>query len=533
MKNPHKQSKKSMIFGQHYNIKLIISYLNRDSYDKVDKQALKILRLEKQLQMVQKDIMQKDYAGKVRDLTDELGQMKEKLRKYEELFTPGQRKRIVTGKATHWTEEDKSVAMATYCAGPKAYKLMRKRGIPLPAPRTLKKYAESVKLQPGFLEPVLDVLTKNAENGIGKYFTLSWDEMKVKQCYEYDHSRKRVLRPVDQVLVMMVKGLCSNWQQVVYYNFDKTPTKELIASVLDKLEGIGLIPVATVCDLGTKNLGTFKQLGVSVAKPFFLSPNGNKVFAFADTPHLLKLMRNHFLDTGFTSHGELISARPVAKLLDVQRSDIGIAYRLTPEHFPTKRSTKRQKVKFAAQVFSNSVSAALLRLDATEPGVMPPETKRTAEFIKLINDWFDIFNTRCPVNDSRPTQKAFGYPGAMTKQWDILTKVYNTVLEMRAVGKSGLIQFQKGILMNIKSLLMLYQHLRAHSEKAVKYIMTDRLNQDCLERFFGYMRSKGGGLNDHPSPLQFKYRLRASIVGMYNNLIPQIVCYLIKYLLLR
>lgn len=70
--------------------------------------------------------------------------------------------------------------------------------------------------------------------------------------------------------------------------------------------------------------------------------------------------------------------------------------------------------------------------------------------------------------------------------------------------------------MNIKSLLMLYQHLRAHSEKAVKYIMTDRLNQDCLERFFGYMRSKGGGLNDHPSPLQFKYRLRASIVGMYN-----------------
>lgn len=132
-----------MIFGQYYNIKLIISFLNSDSYDKVDKQALKILRLEKQLQMVQKDIMQKDYAGKVLDLTDELGEMKEKLRKYEELFTPGQRKRIVTGKATHWTEEDKSVAMATYCAGPKAYKLLRKRGIPLPAPRTLKKYAES------------------------------------------------------------------------------------------------------------------------------------------------------------------------------------------------------------------------------------------------------------------------------------------------------------------------------------------------------------------------------------------------------
>lgn len=474
---------------------------------------MKINRLEKQLEMVRKDVIKKDYAGKVFDLTEELDELKEKLQKYEQLFTPGQRKRIETGKETNWTEEDKSIAMATYCAGPKAYKLMRKRGIPLPAPRTLRKYAESVKLQPGFLQPVLDVLSKNAKNGIDKYFTLSWDEMKVKQCYEYDHSRKRVLRPVDQVLVMMVKGLCSNWQQVVYYNFDKLPTKELIGSVLEKLEGIGLIPVATVCDLGTKNVATFNQLGVNIAKPFFLSPNGHKVFAFADTPHLLKLMRNHLLDTGFISYGKLISAKPVAKLLDVQ-SDIGATYRLTPEHFPAKGSTKRQKVKFAAQVFSNSVSAALLRLAGTEPGVMPPETKITAEFIKLMNDWFDIFNTRCPVNDSRPTQKAFGYSGALRKQTDILVKVYNTVGEMRAVGKKGMIQFQKGIQLNIKSLLMLYQHLRAHSEKAVKYIMTDRLNQDCLERFFGYMRSKGGGLNDHPSPLQFKYRLRASIVGM-------------------
>lgn len=98
---------------------------------------------------------------------------------------------------------------------------------------------------------------------------------------------------------------------------------------------------------------------------------------------------------------------------------------------------------------------------------------------------------------------------------DILVETFNTVNEMRTPGKTGKIQFQNGILMNIKSLLMLYQHLKETSNGAVKYIMTDRLNQDCLERFFGYMRSKGGGLNDHPTPLQFKYRLRASIVGAY------------------
>ena len=121
--------------------------------------------------MVQKDVIKKDYHGKVLDLKDELEQVKETLGKYKVLFTPGQQKRIETGKISNWTEEDKSIAMSTYCAGPKAYKLMRKRGIPLPDPSTLKRYAESVKLQPGFLHPVLDILSKTADNAIEKYFT--------------------------------------------------------------------------------------------------------------------------------------------------------------------------------------------------------------------------------------------------------------------------------------------------------------------------------------------------------------------------
>lgn len=46
-----------------------------------------------------------------------------------------------------------------------------------------------------------------------------------------------------------------------------------------------------------------------------------------------------------------------------------------------------------------------------------------------------------------------------------------------------------------------------------QYIMTDRINQDVLERFFSYLRAKGAGLNDHPSPLELKYRIRACMLG--------------------
>lgn len=39
----------------------------------------------------------------------------------------------------------------------------------------------------------------------------------------------------------------------------------------------------------------------------------------------------------------------------------------------------------------------------------------------------------------------------------------------------------------------------------VQYLLTRRINQDVIENFFGIIRAKGG-LHDHPSPLEFKYR---------------------------
>jgi hypothetical protein len=44
------------------------------------------------------------------------------------------------------------------------------------------------------------------------------------------------------------------------------------------------------------------------------------------------------------------------------------------------------------------------------------------------------------------------------------------------------------------------------------YILTFRLNQDVLEKHFAYIRGMGGS-NDHPSPLDFQYRLKWFILG--------------------
>lgn len=77
-------------------------------------------------------------------------------------------------------------------------------------------------------------------------------------------------------------------------------------------------------------------------------------------------------------------------------------------------------------------------------------------------------------------------------------------------GKRSIEQFQKGILISNKSLDMLHEYVKKYD---MSYILTSRLNQDILENFFGAIRSKGG-LNDHPTPKDVKYRLRKYILGM-------------------
>lgn len=90
-------------------------------------------------------------------------------------------------------------------------------------------------------------------------------------------------------------------------------------------------------------------------------------------------------------------------------------------------------------------------------------------------------------------------------------KTHSAIMNSRVTGSNSLKPCQKGVLQNTKALMLMYQHLRTTTD--VKYIMTNNLNQDNLERLFGYMRCQGGGLNDHPSPLQFMHRLRKAMLG--------------------
>jgi hypothetical protein len=73
------------------------------------------------------------------------------------------------------------------------------------------------------------------------------------------------------------------------------------------------------------------------------------------------------------------------------------------------------------------------------------------EITQIFNDWFDLFNSRSKYTDKCLFKNAFG--DNYNDQKEFLMNVKKTVSTMRVVNHKGLIPFQKGILLSIRSLL--------------------------------------------------------------------------------
>lgn len=73
----------------------------------------------------------------------------------------------------------------------------------------------------------------------------------------------------------------------------------------------------------------------------------------------------------------------------------------------------RQKVKLAAQLFSNTTANAIRRCHSL--GFDLYRSAETADMIQLVNDWFDVLNSNIG---------SFGYPGKVSRVSLNLTYFY-------------------------------------------------------------------------------------------------------------
>ena len=109
---------------------------------------------------------------------------------------------------------------------PQAFKML-KRVFSLPARTTILMFLEKSfgSLEPGFFGKVMALL-KMREDTMTKLewnCSLVFDEMSLKQHLDFDKYSVKVIRiqsngkPVNQVLVLMVRGLSTKWKQPVAY----------------------------------------------------------------------------------------------------------------------------------------------------------------------------------------------------------------------------------------------------------------------------------------------------------------------------
>jgi len=111
--------------------------------------------------------------------------------------------------------------------------------------------------------------------------------------------------------VVIARGIASKWKQPIFVDFDTKMTKQILIDIIDRLNQIGFKVVCCVSDCGGGNVGLWKELEVNHEKAIFDTPNGQSIICVPDAPHLLKLIRNWFLDTGFNLNGNVINKKSI------------------------------------------------------------------------------------------------------------------------------------------------------------------------------------------------------------------------------
>lgn len=164
--------------------------------------------------------------------------------------------------------------------------------------------------------------------------------------------------------------------------------------------------VAVVSDMGGNFVAAANQLGVTAEKPYFFV-NGKKIFYLNDVPHLIKAVRNNLITHDYVRGDERVCWGYLLKMQEINKSrNFAFASRVTDAHVKFNNKTK-MRVKYAAQLFSNSVYAALMSLMnpsiAAGKDLLPPQAKYTAEFVKKMNDLFDLLNASIKARAYRGT----------------------------------------------------------------------------------------------------------------------------------
>lgn len=447
----------------------------------------------------------------------------------QELYSRLNKKSLKKALPKKYSEELKVFALTLHYYSPAAYKYVRRTfNTCLPHTRTISRWYQTVNGLPGFTSEAFEALRLKAAGSTNKLIcSLIMEEMAIRQHEEWVPSQGKSFGYVDmgtgsketsiakEALVLLLNCVNGNWKIPVGYfliaGITAEQKKGLVLECLKKCYETGISVVSLTFDGAPTNLTMANQLGCKLLhidlKTNFNHPSCEEnVVVFLDPSHMIKLVRNTLGEklSFVNSDDKFIKWEYFVKLNELQEKEsFHLANKLRSQHINFKK--QKMKVRFATQLFSESVAIALqfcaevLLLEEFK-GVGP-----TVEFTNIMNNLFDIFNSRNLLQYcyKKPlSEKNFNATCEFLDKVDAyisgLRTSQNGTLLLDSQRYTGFL----GLKVCISSTKLLFQDLVV-KKQILKFLPMYKFSQDNLELFFCSIRAHGG-FNNNPTARQFQ-----------------------------
>lgn len=284
----------------------------------------------------------------------------------------------------------------------------------------------------------------------------------------------------------------------------------LTVQCLGLLENACVKVASITFDGATSNISMMKKIGCNINDIYkinsqFKHSYHEKINVFLDPCHMFKLVRNtlHDFKKIICTNSGVIDWNYFELLVQLQeREGLKLGNKISRAHI--NYTNQKMKVKLAVQLMSDSVANSLLYcLRNKIQGFEGCEA--TIDFVKTFNRLFDIMNSR---SIRIQEHKRALYPGNYENIKQELNEIQEYILSLRqTTGKPMYLSSRKtgfiGFLISIRSALQMYEHL-VRNKKYLNYLPLYKINQDHIERLFGYIRSRGGH-NNNPTAKELCY----------------------------
>ena len=317
----------------------------------------------------------------------------------------------------------------------------------------------------------------------------------------------------EYLLVLMVRGISTNLKYPLAAFASNGITSDFLYPII--WEGISILEIHVginvlfiCCDGASPNRKFFalhgpkNSLTYKTRNPF----DANRyIYFISDVPHLLKTARNCFSNSYSHLRSRMLwNKKPISWMHIVQLFEQFCEFscfspvpKLTRKHIDLS-SFSLMNVSLAAQVMSNHVSKALEMY-------IGDTVSETAIFVKIMNDWFDIMNTKSfeeakharnsnlspfrSINDVRLNWLR-GVFLPYFDQWksNVETR-YGMFTEKQKSGMQLSHQTLKGLRITTWSITECIEFMLNHG---ADFVLTSHFNQDPLEQIFGHLRHKCG-----------------------------------------